>query len=179
MRGTGFIGQHRSNDRNGLNGPFEELATWNQEGRTRQHRELVTRETVHDRADTRPVHLPDAHGTRFTTGVKDRTLDLVTRQLSNRRGQEVGFSVRGRVPVGDDRVHRGQDDLAVQRQQGSEWVVAVATSLTGESDRLSHKALVRVQRHHDAFEVDTKICNGIMPCRSAANGSRRAKLRFA
>lgn len=158
-----FISQHRSKNSNGLDSPLEQVATRNQKVRAGQHREIWARKTVNDCADSRPVHLPYAHGTRLATRVQDCSPDLIARQLSDGRSHEVRFGVRGRVALGDDRVRRGEDNLVVQYQKGAERMVASGTRLAGECNGLSDELVVRDQRLHHESKRDDRYRKTLLP----------------
>ncbi len=129
MDDSRFLDQHGTNNLHRLDRPAEKIATWDEEIRTRKHRKLVGRESVDQRAYACPVDLADTHRTWLTTGIENRTPDLIARQLSNRGGHKVGFGVSSGISIGRHRVRRGQNYIAVDDKKSAERFVTVAAGL--------------------------------------------------
>jgi hypothetical protein len=67
---------------------------------------------------------------------------LIRRELSDCKGDKIGFSMPGRITIGVYGIHGCENDLAIQDQKGAERMVAIGTGLAGKSNRLSNELLV-------------------------------------
>ena len=72
-------------------------------------------------------------------------MDLIRRELPDCLGHQIRFRVSGRIAIRCDRVLRRQDNLAVDDENCSKWVVARQSRLAGQFDGLPDEVFLNVR----------------------------------
>jgi hypothetical protein len=140
-----LVNQQRTGNAHGLGCSTEQLRARNEKVRTSEQRQFRRGKRIDNRANPGPVHLADAHRTWFATRVENAAPNLIAGQAANRFGDEIAFGMRRRIAIGHDGVLGRQDDVAIDREQRAEWMVARTSRLASQFNRLPGEAVVAVQ----------------------------------
>jgi hypothetical protein len=100
--------------------------------------------TRSDARSNSSAHLAHTHGTGLTTRVEHTTTNLIWRELADRPGHEITFSVGRGISIRVDAVDGRQNDVAVEDEQGTKRMIADGPCLASQCDRLSREAFVRL-----------------------------------
>jgi hypothetical protein len=123
----------------------EQLGARDQEITPGKDRQVLGRKSIRNRPDASPMHLADAHRTRFTTrDNKHAAADLIGRQQPDGHGHQIRFGVGGRITIGGHLSLCQSGVTAVDNENGAEWMVACQSRLAGQ-DR---SPVARTLRRH-------------------------------